>query len=174
MQINMFTSAFSGAMLFAWLAQANHHQGSGPKSEVTTMSATPNTPVAPVVGKVGSSVKGGHIEAYRAQAKFLPSDTLRVIPGTNNPWRPGTPGHAFYTAVLANGPATVGAAIEMAAKSKPSFRAVDVQGHLRWLYTWGGAYLEVNGKLYSSEAPAAPAKAPAKGKVPAKAPAKAN
>jgi hypothetical protein len=127
-----------------------------------------NTPVAPVVGSVGSSSKGGHILAYRAQAKFLLTDTLRIVPGSNNPWRPNTPGYLFYSQVLANAPATVGAAIEMGAKSKPAFRAVDVQGHLRWLYTWGGAYLEVNGKLHSAPATTA-RKAPAKAKSPAKA-----
>lgn len=139
------------------------------------MSITPvTTAVAPVVGQVGHKAKhGGHYLAYKAQAAFAGSDTLAIVAGTNNPWRPGTPGHAFYSAVLSQAPATVADAIALGAKA--GFKASAVQGHLRWLFTWGGAYLAVNGLLYggtvapAAPAPAAPAPAaPASVLIPAK------
>jgi hypothetical protein len=113
----------------------------------------------------------GHIRAYRAQAKFLASDTLGAMAPTN-PWRGGSPGSVFFDSVLASKPATVGAALELA-KGK-GISEVEAQAHLRWLYTW--SKIEVNGKVYGApiDAPSAPVTssvaptAPAKVKAPAK------
>jgi hypothetical protein len=113
------------------------------------------TPVAPRVGAQGTSTPGGHYVAYRNQAPFALEASLKLISGTN-PWRPNTPGTRFYTAVLAKNPATVAAAIALGKDA--GFKAREVQNHLRWLYTWGGSYVEVGGKVYSP--PVAPAPAP--------------
>lgn len=125
------------------------------------------TPVAPAMGEQGTSTPGGHYVAYRNQPKFDLGASLKLISQVN-PWRPGTPGHRFYTMVLTKNPATVGAAVKLA---EGSFKASEVQAHLRWLYTWGGAYIEIGGKLFA--APPAQPKAPAKGKG-SKAPAKVS
>jgi hypothetical protein len=131
---------------------------------------TQNTPVAPTVGAQGSRKPGGHYQAYKAQPAFAPTATLRLISGSN-PWRPNCPGYDFYVQVLSQSPATVQAAIDMAAKAKTPQKAAEVQKHLRWLYTWGGSYLEVDGKLANLPAPAprAPRKVSGKAKAQAKA-----
>jgi hypothetical protein len=126
-----------------------------------------NTPVAPVVGAQGSSTPGGHYVAYKAQGRFDLSASLKLVSSTN-PWRPNTPGFRFYQAVLAKAPATVGAAVTLGVAS--GFKAREVQNHLRWLYTWGGSYVEIGGKLFA--APVAPVQAPV-AKAPAKSKAKA-
>jgi hypothetical protein len=121
-----------------------------------------STPVAPVVGSQGSSTPGGHYVAYRAQGAFALDASLKLISGSN-PWRPNTPGFRFYTAVLAKSPATVGAAVTLGKDA--GFKPREVQNHLRWLYTWGGSYVEIGGKVFSppvGTAPAPVAKAPAK------------
>lgn len=119
-------------------------------------NTTANTPVAPVVGVQGKATPGGHVLAYKAQPAFGATATLQLVAGTNNPWRPGTPGHAFYVQVLAGlAPgATVAQCIAAAATAKVpgATKAGQVQGHLRWLYTWGGAYLAIDGKLYGGAA----------------------
>jgi hypothetical protein len=126
----------------------------------------PSTPVAPVVGQQGTSTPGGHYVAYKSQPVFSPEATLELISGTN-PWRPNTPGFDFYTMVLAQKPATVQKAIELGANSKRKFTGPEVQNHLRWLYTWGGSYVRIGGKVFSPppgavRAPKAPAKPKAK------------
>lgn len=127
-----------------------------------TTTSTPTIAVAPTMGEQGSRKTGGHYNAYRATPVFAPTATLRLVSAVN-PWRPMSPGHAFYTAVLANNPATVSDAIALGAKA--GLKAREVQNHLRWLYTWGGAYLEVDGKLFAAPAPVVAPKAVApKGK----------
>jgi hypothetical protein len=130
------------------------------------MSTITTTPVAPTMGAQGKSTPGGHYSAYRAQPRFAVEATMRLISGTN-PWRPNTPGHRFYTAVLAKNPATVAAAIALGKDA--GFKAREVQDHLRWVYTWGGSYVEIGGKVFSPPvapaAPKAPAKAKSKSKV---------
>jgi len=74
-----------------------------------------------------------------------------------NSWRPGTPGHRFYEQVLSQAPATVGDAIAMAAALTEPFTAKQVQGHLRWIFTSAGGFLEVDGERFVS-APVAVAK----------------
>jgi hypothetical protein len=122
-----------------------------------------STPVAPVVGTQGTSTPGGHYVAYKAQPIFAPTATLELISGTN-PWRHNTPGFDFYTMVLAQKPATVQKAIELGAASKRKFTGPEVQNHLRWLYTWGGSYIRIGGKVFSPPPGAvrAPKPAPAK------------
>jgi hypothetical protein len=118
------------------------------------MSNTSVTAVAPAhpVG-VGSSKKGGHVVAFRAQKAFPLDATLELISSTN-PWRPNTPGNTFFEKVLRANPKTVQAAVDLG--KAISISEPDVQGHLRWLFTWGGSYIKVAGQLYS-----APAGAPA-------------
>jgi hypothetical protein len=111
-------------------------------------TVTPTIAVAPAQGAQGHATRGGHHHAYMACRRFEASETIKLVSHVN-PWRPGTSGHEFYVAALQGGKsATIGAAIELAAKIglKPR-QAID---HLRWLYTWGGSYLEVSGKLYAA------------------------
>jgi hypothetical protein len=114
------------------------------------MSTITTTAVAPTVGQQGTKTHGGHYNAYRACPPFAPTATLELISGSN-PWRPATPGHSFYTQVLAQKPATIGKALELGAKA--GFKVGEVQGHLRWLYTWGGSYIKIGGQVFSPVAP---------------------
>lgn len=120
------------------------------KAKVATAPVTANTPVAPVNGAQGKATPGGHVTAWRAQAKagFNPTHSLKLL-STTNPWRPNTPGHTFWVKALAvsPAPATVGAALDLAKKAGIKGAA----GHLAWLYTWGGAYVSVNGKTYPAQ-----------------------
>jgi hypothetical protein len=119
------------------------------------MSTITTTAVAPTVGQQGTKIHGGHVDAYRACPPFAPTASLELISGSN-PWRPTSPGHSFYTQVLAHKPATIGKALELGAKA--GFKVGEVQGHLRWLFTWGGSYIKVDGKVFSepkSDAPKA-------------------
>ncbi len=119
-----------------------------------------NVPVAPRGGEaVGTSTKGQHILDYRAQPAFPVTAKLALV-STVNPWRANSPGHAFYVKVLALKPATVKSAIDLGAKM--GLKAGMVQAHLRWLYTWGGAYLSVDGQLYGQAKAAPKARKPAK------------
>jgi hypothetical protein len=99
------------------------------------------------------SSPGAHIAAWKAQPKFVLEATLRPI-NTINPWRPNTSGHRFYTKVLSQNPATVGDA--MALGTKAGFSAHKIQEHLRWLYTWGGSYIEIAGQVYAKPEPGMP------------------
>jgi hypothetical protein len=113
-----------------------------------------NTPVAPSHPEgQGTSTKGGHYVAFKAQGNFAPEATFERISATN-PWRPNTPGFRFYAAVLAGTPSTV--ADVLALGKEAGFKASDVQGHLRWLFTWGGSYIRVAGKVYAAPAGSAP------------------
>jgi hypothetical protein len=116
-----------------------------------------NIPVAPAhpAGQ-GTSVKGGHYLAYKAQVNFPVEATLELL-NSSNPWRSG-PGFDFYVKVLAQAPATVQAAIDLG--KEHGFKAQQVQNHLKWLYTWVG-YLKVGGAQYAPPAtPEIPAPAP--------------
>ena len=116
---------------------------------MSDVAITTSTPIAPAhPAGMGASTPGGHIKAFRAQAAF-PVEAKITITG-NSPWRPGTPGHRFYEEVLAKGPATVGAAIEMAGALAEPFSVTACQGHLRWLYTSAGGFLEVDGQRFSA------------------------
>ena len=161
----LLLSANRLAIFGVWLGQYRSPRNRPSGQKVATMS-TLNIAVAPRQGTTGKSVKtGGHHLAFVGCASFDPKATLKLV-SPNNPWRPGTLGDQFYNAVLSKAPATVAAAIELGAKAKtpsypggiPAKGQNGVMAHLRWLYTWGGAYLEVGGKLYAP-APVAP-KAP--------------
>src|SRR5271166_6649443 len=89
---------------------------------------------------------GEHVEAYKAQPNFAPTAKLRLV-SDENPWGYGTPGHAFYTNVIAKNPATVQEALNLAKAAGIK----DTQGHLKWLYTWDGGYLEVDGKSWDAK-----------------------
>src|SRR5215469_10113616 len=105
------------------------HRASGQHKGLTTMSkqksvtkvvapvapvAVANTPVAPVNGSQGKASPGGHVKAWRSQAAFSDNATIALL-STTNPWRPNTPGHAFWAKCLAVSPApsTVGAAMQL-------------------------------------------------------------
>lgn len=123
---------------------------------MNTHQTVDTTPVAPAQGEQGVRLShGGHIQAYKAQASFAPTATLELISGTN-PWRRNTLGHDFYVKVLGNAPKTVADALAIGAKA--GLKARDVQGHLRWLYTWGGSYIRIAGNVYSP--PVAPVSEP--------------
>jgi hypothetical protein len=134
------------------------HGASAHQTKGTQMSDVSNaiaTPIAPShAAGVGTSQPGGHIQVFRAQPAFAGEAKLNVIGG--NLWRPGTPGHRFYEEVLTKGPATVQAAIELAASLAEPINEKQVQAHLRWMFTSAGGFLEVDGQRFA--APAAPAK----------------
>jgi hypothetical protein len=114
---------------------------------------------------VGKSSKGGHHIAFMAQPAFAAEAKLNVI-GTNM-WRPGTPGHRFYEEVLMQNPVTVQECIDKAGALAEPFTAKQIQGHLRWMFTAAGAFLEVDGQRFAS--PPAPVQKPtAKAEKPVK------
>jgi hypothetical protein len=111
---------------------------------VTAMSdvSTTTTTIAPS----HPAGRGGHMAAFRAQEAFALDAKLVLLGG--NPWRDGSPGHRFYEQVLAKKPSTVGKAIELAAALAEPFAAKAVQGHLRWMFTMAGAFLEIDGQRH--------------------------
>ena len=95
--------------------------------------------------------EGEHNEAYKKCPSFPLNVKIRLTCKIN-PWRRHSPGRRFFDEVLiAKQPATVGQAIEYAVDI--GYTARQAMNHLRWLFTWGGAYLRVNGKLYEDYAP---------------------
>ena len=84
-----------------------------------------------------------HWLAAQAQAPFAPTASLRIL-SPENPWRPNSDGHRFYSALLAADltNATIQTAIDIGA---PLGLRYSVQDHLRWLFTWG-PYIEIDGK----------------------------
>jgi hypothetical protein len=111
---------------------------------------TVNTPVAPVQGVQGSSTPGGHYIAFRACAPFQAASTFALVSSVN-PWRPATPGHKLWVQVLSQNPGTIGNVLAMA-QERLGFKPRETQGHLRWLHTWGGSYMVVDGQRYAAVA----------------------
>ena len=122
-------------------------------SDVSNVAVVTIAPAHPV--GVGKATPGGHIKAWRAQPAFAAEAKLNIIGA--NLWRPNSPAHRFYEQVLTKAPATVGECIEMAKGLAEPFTEKQIQGHLRWMFTANGAFLEVDGQRYS--APVAPVKA---------------
>jgi hypothetical protein len=92
--------------------------------------------------------RGEHLRAYNECKPFPETAKLSLISAVN-PWRPGSAGgkfHAVLTAVCANGATTVQSVIE--AGKVAGFEANEAMDHIRWLYTWGGGYLSVDGLVY--------------------------
>lgn len=117
------------------------------KKSTAKVAAPTTVAVAPAHPEgQGKANAGGHVKAWRNQPSFAVTAKLSLVSPVN-PWRPGTPGHKFWP-VLQEAK-TVQQAIDNAAKI--GLTARQVQGHLRWLYTWGGAYLQVDGALYQSK-----------------------
>lgn len=118
----------------------------------------------------GTSTKGGHILAWRAQPKFPVDASIALVPGTSNPWREGCEGRKFYDLVLSKAK-TVQEAIDLGSKLM-GLKANQVQGHLRWIYTDNGAYVTIGGRRWAMpegglQVPVRKAKAPkAKAKAP--------
>jgi hypothetical protein len=109
-------------------------------SEMTNIAIAPAHPLGQ-----GRAIRGGHIQAFRAQPIFKHTDRLKVLSNAN-PWRLGSTGGMFFDSVLSQKPRTVADAIALGMKN--GFSELDVQGHLRWLFTWTGPHLEVNGKVW--------------------------
>jgi hypothetical protein len=119
----------------------------------------------------GTSVKGGHILAWRAQPKFPVDASIALVPGTSNPWREGCEGRKFYDLVLSKA-TTVQQAIDLGAKLM-GLKPNQVQGHLRWIYTDNGAYVTIGGRRWAMPEGGIPVKAPRAPKAPKVAKAKA-
>lgn len=118
---------------------------------VSTPKAPANVPVSPVVSPAGKSVKGPHIQAWRACDKFAHDASIEMVAGSGNLWKENTPGDRFYKLVLAKNPKTVGEAVSLAGKLNPAMRESEVQGHLRWIYTASGAYIRIGGKAFPAD-----------------------
>jgi hypothetical protein len=107
--------------------------------------------ISPVVAPAGKSVKGSHIQHWRAclKAGGLPvSATCALVNPQVNPWHAGTAGAALFALMAQHKPDTVQAVLTLAQQNL-SYKPNATMGHLAWLYTWGGGLLLVNGKLYT-------------------------
>lgn len=122
---------------------------------MTTPTVTVSIPVAPKMGDQGTSTPGGHVTAWRAQPNFPLSASFRLISATN-PWR-AKRSAVFFDKVLAANPAPTTIGQVLAAAEKLGYKPGESQRHLRWLYTWGGSYIEVGGKVFTPPTVAAPA-----------------
>jgi hypothetical protein len=99
----------------------------------------------PISPSSGSPV--AHVRAWKSQEDFAWESTIRLVSGTN-PWRPNSLGWPLFEYVLRVNPAsTVGEILQIA--TGYGFGYDDTMRHLRWLYTWGGAYIEIDGRLYN-------------------------
>jgi hypothetical protein len=87
-----------------------------------------------------------HFQAARDTADFPAEAKLKI---NSNIWSEGCAGHRFYTAVLAQKPATVGKALDLAEKLEQPFTVKQVQAHLKWMFTANGGALEVDGVSYT-------------------------
>lgn len=92
-----------------------------------------------------------HRKAFRVQPDF-PTDALVKLHSWTNPWRYQGMGWHFYELVLR--PAftkkdtwTVGELLQMGIPH--SIGPDEGMEHLRWLFTWGGSYVEIAGSLYT-------------------------
>ena len=101
-----------------------------------------NIPVAPSMGHIT------HVDAFKGQPDFGLNEVTRLVSGSN-PWRNGSRAWPIFELVLRRNPvSTVGRLLELIWEH---CRIPDEEAmtHLRWLYTWGGSYLEVGGRLYA-------------------------
>jgi hypothetical protein len=115
---------------------------------IKNVRGNPTISVAPMATVVDQPLTmDAHRKAWRRQPDFPTTDVVKLVSGTN-PWRHHSLGWKFYELVLRHHPeATVAELIEW---SKPHvIGAMEVQEHLRWLFTWGGSYVAINGELYS-------------------------
>lgn len=89
----------------------------------------------------------GHIKAFVTQPHFSEKSEVQLF-SVINPWRPYSFGFRFHSHVLmqAHYPATIEEIIDIGIAA--GFSPEDTHGHLRWLYTWGGAYLIVDGENF--------------------------
>jgi len=93
-----------------------------------------------------------HHTDWKAQPNFAPDGTIKLV-SPENPWallgRSGRngKGYQFFVKVMAKGPATVQEAIDLG--KEIGLKPGQVQGHLRWLYTWG-PFVEIDGKLFEA------------------------
>jgi hypothetical protein len=135
-----------------------------PVAPVATAPVAPTVAIAPQhpMGQ-GKSTAGGHVKAWRAQPDFGLALPITLPVAATNRWRPGTHGHAFWAAVLAEptAPATIADLIAIGAKVR--LTPPQIMGHIRWLYTWQVGFA-VGGAQWPEQpvatAPAAVATAP--------------
>lgn len=108
--------------------------------------------VAPQAHMAGRPLElDAHRKAFRIQPDFPLDASVKLVSGTN-PWRYQGLGWHFYEKVLRPtfnrvDTSTVG---ELLRLGRPHGIG-DAEGmeHLRWLFTWGGSYVEIDGHLYS-------------------------
>jgi hypothetical protein len=122
------------------------------KSATETITRFPTISVAPQAHVAGKPLElDAHRKAFRIQPDFALDATVKLASGTN-PFRHRSLGWQWYESVLR--PTfdrveviTVG---ELLRLGRPHGIG-DVEGmeHLRWLFTWGGSYVEIGGHLYS-------------------------
>lgn len=118
------------------------------KTKPQTVKAS--VPLSPVVAPVGKSVKGAHIQAWRACDKFAHDASIELNPDAAGLWKAGTPGDRFYKDVLVKAK-TVGDAVALGGKLTPVIKEAEIQGHLRWIYTASGAYIRIGGKAFPQD-----------------------
>ena len=117
------------------------------RQEVSKMNRA-NIAVAPSATVAGIEPElDAHRKAFRVQEDFPLDATTKMVSGTN-PWRPRGLGWVFYETVLRHYPiSTVGEILKIGmANGIDRFLAMQ---HLRWLFTWGGSYIEIGGRLYA-------------------------
>ena len=113
-----------------------------------TQPVNPTIAIAPSATFVGRPVElDMHRKAFRIQPDFAMDATYKLVSGTN-PWRPYGLGWNFWEKVLRHHPE--GVVGELLKLGRPHGIG-DMEGmeHLRWLFTWGGSYIEINGQLYA-------------------------
>jgi hypothetical protein len=92
----------------------------------------------------------GHWKRCLREMQLTSNTSLRVI-SAYNPWRAGSPGDRFWREVLTKRPATFGEAMALGKACSKPFTAKQAKEHLLWLYTWGGFYIEIDGKRWKPE-----------------------
>ena len=113
-----------------------------------TMEVNPTIAIAPSATVVGRPVElDMHRKMFKVQPDFPGEARVRLVSGTN-PWRPNSLGWRFYELVLRHHPeSTVG---ELCRLGIPHLIAQEeAMEHLRWLFTWGGSYVEIGGRLFA-------------------------
>jgi hypothetical protein len=121
-----------------------------------TFEGPPTISVAPQAHVTGRPFTlDMHRKIFRIQPDFPLNASVRLVSGTN-PWRYQSLGWKFYELVLRGHPeSTVG---ELCKFGRPhGIGDMETMEHLRWLFTWGGSYVEIAGRLYS-EVPEVPRK----------------
>jgi hypothetical protein len=107
-----------------------------------------NIAVAPAVNLPENAIiRDAHRKYFRRQPDFPTDATVKLLTGVN-PWRAYGLGWNFYEKVLRHHPeSTVGELLTWGRKA--NIGEMETMEHLRWLFTWGGSYVEIGGRLFS-------------------------